>query len=220
MVVSPAKRKWKGSERGTDPGGVVAASAEIEGGRGARGSQKGVKGDERGLPRAPRGRGSFIPGSRLATSSRISPSRSPATCHLPPWLRPNLLRHVSVPLSLYPSLPSLNPLFYLSRAAVATAAATTIDPYFLLLRGTFARIASGLAPRKSSKGTRVRVFLLRGNRVGLECHANPRDCGFFELTCVIISVMLCLCHDLVLIYFIYIRRDFRVIFLLILFSSL
>lgn len=46
MVVSPAKRKWKGSERGTDPGGVVAASAEIEGGRGARGSQKGVKGDE------------------------------------------------------------------------------------------------------------------------------------------------------------------------------
>lgn len=48
MVASPAKRKWRGGERerGTDPGGVVAASAEIGGGRGARGSQKGVKGDE------------------------------------------------------------------------------------------------------------------------------------------------------------------------------
>lgn len=106
MVVSPAKRKWKGSERGTDPGGVVAASAEIEGGRGARGSQKGVKGDERGLPRAPRGRGSFIPGSRLATSSRISPSRSPATCHLPP-------------ASTEPPPPRLYPFISLSLSAVA-----------------------------------------------------------------------------------------------------
>lgn len=48
-----------------------------------RGGRGGEERRERGTPRAPRGRGSFIPGSRLPTSSRVSPSRGPATCHLP-----------------------------------------------------------------------------------------------------------------------------------------
>lgn len=143
MVVSPAKRKWKGSERGTDPGGVVAASAEIEGGRGARGSQKGVKGDERGLPRAPRGRGSFIPGSRLATSSRISPSLAARQRAIYHRLRPNLLRHVSVPLSLYPSLPSQRTPYF---TYLVPLLLLLLQPPSILISFSFVAPSRGLLP--------------------------------------------------------------------------
>lgn len=53
---------------------------------------------ERGSPRAPRGRGSFIPGSRLPTSSRVSPSLATRQRAIYHRLRPTLLPHVPVPL--------------------------------------------------------------------------------------------------------------------------
>lgn len=73
-------REENGSRRsrhrvGSNRGWKRRARRVAEGGEGRR---------ERGTPRAPRGRGSFIPGSRLPTSSsRVSPSRGPATCRLP-----------------------------------------------------------------------------------------------------------------------------------------
>lgn len=145
-------------ERGTDPGGVVAASARIEGGRGARGSQKGVKGDEREVCHARPGvEGRSSPGQGYPPPRGFHPlaARQRAIYH---WFRPTLLLLLSFILLIL-LRRCCTPLFYLPCVTIATAAANIIDPYSLLLRGTFARIVSGLAPRKSLTGTRVRVFL-------------------------------------------------------------
>lgn len=132
-------RGWQGCARGSQKGGEERREREV---RHARPGVEGRSSPGQGYP-PPRG-------------SHPLAARQRAIYH---WLRTTLLTHVPVLSSLYPSPTSPNPLLYLPCAAIATAAASTIDPYSLLLRGTFARIASGLAPRKSSKGTRVRVFL-------------------------------------------------------------
>lgn len=76
----PSKKGWNDRERN----GSRRSRRRVGSNRGWKGRTRVAEGgEERGTPRAPRGRGSFIPGSRLPTSSRVSPSRGPTTCHLP-----------------------------------------------------------------------------------------------------------------------------------------
>lgn len=177
----------RGSQKELDPGGVVATTAGERSRERGHTREGHEKGDERerkreteGSPRALRDGGSFIPGSRLPTSisfsssssssssSRISPSRGP--CHLPPASTGYPLPPPSIPLLFHspppPSsfyVPTLNPQCRTNPLPPATTAAatTTIDPYSLLLRGTFARSLPG-PPRKSFEGNwRVLVSFAR-----------------------------------------------------------
>lgn len=109
MVSKEGVERGGTGERGTDPGGVVAASVRIEAGRGALGSQKGVKGDEREVCHARPGvEGRSSPGQGYPPPRGFHPpaARQRAIYH---WFRPSspsshlfiLLRRCRTPYFIY-----------------------------------------------------------------------------------------------------------------------
>jgi hypothetical protein len=146
-----------GGKRGmgrTDPGGVVAAAAEKEGGvvgGCAGGSQKGAKSDVRG-GFATRAREPRVVHPRVKVThllAGLSPSRGPTMCHLPTGPLPPPPPPSNRPPPYVTSLPLL-------RSVVA--AATTIDSNSFLLLGTFAGPlpdATLVNPRRELEGARL-----------------------------------------------------------------